>query len=924
MTSVHNETETATPDIAPVSPRFQTLRSSVVSRMMSLPAVVIVSFIVLQSFATAEFREWTDVKGRKVSANYRGMQNGKVSLELKNGRVLPFSLNSLSKADQQWVEQASATSSETKAGSNPDPKTPFEVHPKMDILLDVYCYSCHDEDKQKGDIRLDQLGTLSHRSRLELLNKMQEQLFFAEMPPRKKKSQPTDPERKQMVEWITSELDKFDASNLEDKMRYPDYGNYVDHDKLFSGKIKDSPYTPSRRWLVSPQIFHQRVADVFKLPAKGRPRSFYGVTNPFILPDHAGVRYYDHSALDGGHLLMMLTNAEWISKKQIRAGRVKNGEIKAGDFENRSDKWLPGKTPAAFEDIILKKSKPTGKEMIAAIHAQFDCVLQRQASDSELKRYLPLLESTIEIGGNTEGLRQMLISVLLESEFLYRYEFGAGSVDNHGRKKLSPREASYAIAYAVSDRGPDETLVKAAQEGKLTTKADFQREVTRLLNDKQAFFAEGAPTLSGKNLRSHKVSHPKLNRFFREFFGYANSVKVFKDTPRSGGFYSNTGRGSSGTAGRVTNEADRIVDYILKEDKNVFEQLLTTEKNFVYHPHNNEAGTKLVDGWREVYETLKDTNWREQPYEVAKKHEELVWKHLRVKPAKKNKGAKRHDATLGRYMEYFENTFGKGNTPFTALHWAHGFNFRYAEIYNLPPAAGTRGGYSDKETWDYPVVQPFKMPNRKGILTHPAWLVANSQNSATDPVHRGKWVREKLLAGRVPDVPITVDAQIPEDHHKTLRERLDSVTTKKECWKCHEHMNPLGLPFEAFDDFGRFRTEEELEHPDNLLTKGNGKNNANTYKTRPVNPRGHLKGTGNPKLDGDVKDVFDMIERLAKSERVRQSIIRHAFRYFMGRNETLADSKTLIDADDAYVSSEGSFQAVIISLLTSDSFIYRK
>ena len=111
---------------------------------------------------------------------------------------------------------------------------------------------------------------------------------------------------------------------------------------------------------------------------------------------------------------------------------------------------------------LLKKSKPTGKEMIAAIHAQFDCVLQRQASDSELKRYLPLLESTIEIGGNTEGLRQMLISVLLESEFLYRYEFGAGSVDNHGRKKLSPREASYAIAYAVSDRGPDETLVKAA------------------------------------------------------------------------------------------------------------------------------------------------------------------------------------------------------------------------------------------------------------------------------------------------------------------------------------------------------------------------------------------------------------------------------------------------------------------------------
>ena len=32
----------------------------------------------------------------------------------------------------------------------------------------------------------------------------------------------------------------------------------------------------------------------------------------------------------------------------------------------------------------------------------------------------------------------------------------------------------------------------------------------------------------------------------------------------------------------------------------------------------------------------------------------------------------------------------------------------------------------------------------------------------------------------------------------------------------------------------------------------------------------------------------------------------------------------LIDADRAYVQSGGSFRAVIVSLLTSDCFIYRK
>ena len=87
---------------------------------------------------------------------------------------------------------------------------------------------------------------------------------------------------------------------------------------------------------------------------------------------------------------------------------------------------------------------------------------------------------------------------------------------------------------------------------------------------------------------------------------------------------------------------------------------------------------------------------------------------------------------------------------------------------------------------------------------------------------------------------------------------------------------------------------------------------------------GHLSGTGDEKLDGEVANALDLIARLAKSDRVRQSIIRHAFRCFMGRNEMLSDSQTLIEADQAYLNSGGSFNAVIISLLSSDSFIYRK
>ena len=67
-----------------------------------------------------------------------------------------------------------------------------------------------------------------------------------------------------------------------------------------------------------------------------------------------------------------------------------------------------------------------------------------------------------------------------------------------------------------------------------------------------------------------------------------------------------------------------------------------------------------------------------------------------------------------------------------------------------------------------------------------------------------------------------------------------------------------------------------------------------------------------------------MLHRLGRSERARQSFIRHLFRYFMGRNEMLSDSQTLIEAERAYLESKGSFKALVVSLLSSDSFLYRR
>lgn len=801
------------------------------------------------------------------------------------------------------------------------------VPEKIEFLLEDYCLQCHEDGLAKGDVRLDNIDGLELDARLDLLNRMQEQVFLKQMPP--KKADPlSEEERQELGAWIAGELHVYKASTLEERLRYPAYGNAVDHEALFEGQGKEMPYSPARRWLVSPQIFQQRVADVFELEGGARSMNFYGVTNPFLLPDGSGVRYYDNGVLDGGHLLVMLGNADWISKKQIRAARVKAGEIKEGEHPDPKDRWAPRSSPVEFEQVVSAKDTPAESLMMAAIRKQFDLVLRREPTDAEESKYLDLLRSSIELGGNTEGLRQMLVTVLLESEFLYRLEFGHGDADEHGRRMLSPQEAAYAISYALGDRGPDPVLLESAAQGRLESREDFKREVERLLAEKDYYRGQIDPGLNGKHLKSHQTSHPKIVRFFREFFGYPMATKVFKDTERSEGFYRNPGRGSLQTPGFLVDEADRVVDWLLQEDQNLFQRLLTTNEFFVYHNLPNEEGSKIIREWKEVYELLKDSNWREQPEKVLEANKDFIKARKSMHPLDENRPGE-----FVNFMHFFDEYFGQGKTPFTTRPWAHGYTFHHSPFYSLPPTPEiSRYGswkstkintrMQEMELWDYPAVQPFAVPNRKGILTHPSWLIAHSKNTHNDPVVRGKWIREKLLADRVPDVPITVDAQIPEDHHKTLRDRLDSVTLEEDCWKCHEYMNPLGLPFEIYDDFGRYRTEEALEHEDNVVGKVRGR--YNLYKTLKIDSSGLLEGTRDPKLDGEVTDALDLIERVAQSSRARQSIIRHAFRFYMGRNEMLSDARTLQDADQAYLESGGSFRAVIVSLLTSDSFIYRK
>lgn len=792
----------------------------------------------------------------------------------------------------------------------------FEIPSETEELLQHYCYDCHDAGTQKGDVQLDNLESLAQPDRLELLNKVLEQVYSGAMPT-KKGEDLTEEERAELGMWAYSELKAFDASKLEDKLRYYRYGNYVNHEKLFRGDIKTAPYTPSRRWRINEYIYHERVNDIFELKGRGRRGSFHGVVSSFDLPTEPGVKYYDNQTIGRGQFLSLLANAKWIVRKQLRSALEKSGQFKLPPNFLETQKnnkrnlyrkfpdeaWNPRSTPEAIRRIVMGEIQPTDLALEAAIRCQFQLVLQREPTDLEIDRYLKFTKETLKISDAIIALEKMMVSVIMEPEFFYRHELGGGLPDEYGRVKLTPREASYAISYALTDSVPDASLVESSLTNRLITKYDYQREVTRLLED-------------------DSIAKPRILRFFQDYFGYYGIYDVFKDEDRFVGNY-NPHRVVSTKyiyriPGKVSKEADALVEWILERDENVLETLLTTDKFFVHHTGDNEemidkakvavAEDKVNRAMYNQLKGLKDKRLKRaiRPYEKYIDH----------------KGDIRRRFYLD--MKAFEILYGeKGDLGRDRKPMPHLNSLPHSiKMYNL-----------DYRTWSYDAVQPIAIRHRAGLLTHPAWLVSFSHNMATDPIMRGKWIREKLLGGFIPDVPISVDAKLPEDPHKTLREKF-SITKAQDCRRCHEKMDPLGFTFEIYDDFGRARKQEALEHPENILSyKNQMERDVNggirnfkfpVYKTKPINPRGYLEGTGDKELDGEVSNAIDLMQRLAKSERVRQVFVRNVFRYFMGRNETLADSKTLISADKAYVESGGSFKALIVSLLTSDSFMYRK
>lgn len=757
--------------------------------------------------------------------------------------------------------------------------------PFVASFLTSHCLDCHSKDAAEGEVVLEDLTTVDAQS-AALWKRVWEQVTLKEMPPREPDQieDVLDPmDRVQVSNWIIHQMQTAMQDHGGFRLHeHPSKGNHLDHDLLFHADLPEMapPSTPARLWRVHPQAHLVRLSALINQEPEYDPRRpgmrtrgdligpnedgeikvYYGLDR--VIGWVGGTAAYA-AAITGFPPVLTLDNHHGL-KDYANLYSVNGAE--ATQIASIAEDILrfmalgPKAEPYQFADKVSEIDEKYK-------HGDLRGLAESLFYAHETKRPLtPVYDLMHQEGASKKNKRSAI-----------RFLFEALT----GREPTREEEREYMamLSRAIDDLGKEEGIILGLTPIFLDRNALFRAELAEYgtpdehgrvmlqgselmlaLNGALSFLPPDAELkqalLEGKlqsredvqrevqrMLADESFRKPRMLQFFREYFDYDLAGNICKDTQAllAAGSTSRT-QDYYRTMFLQTAQTDRLIELILLEDREVLHELLTTTR-------------VVVDPKRDA------------PY-----FGQYISDAVPPKDPDAKKNAPRRRVTI----EPAE--FPKGE----------GVHVRVARVI--------KRGKTQRTLTTLPEDQ------RKGILTHPSWLVSHSDAMDNHAIHRGKWIRERLLGDAVADVPITVDAMLPDEPGSTLRHRM-RVTRDEYCWKCHQKMDPLGLPFESFNHMGLYRTLEQKQ---------------------PVDTTGEIIRSGEPALDGSVADAFELIDKLAESQRVEQVFVRHAFRFWIGRNETLNDAPVLREAYRAYDESGGSMKALVESLVTSDAFLYRR
>ncbi|MEX2173924.1 MAG: DUF1592 domain-containing protein [Pirellulaceae bacterium] len=242
-------------------------------------------------------------------------------------------------------------------------------------------------------------------------------------------------------------------------------------------------------------------------------------------------------------------------------------------------------------------------------------------------------------------------------------------------------------------------------------------------------------------------------------------------------------------------------------------------------------------------------------------------------------------------LAFFEEIVWKQNRPLTDLLNAQ-ITFvtpRLAKHYGLPLDNLPKG--------DEPVRYDLSsVPGRGGLLTQGSVLTVGGDDAST--VTRGLFVMHELLRGVVRDPPPCVDTTpVPTKPGLTQRAIAESRIANQSCAGCHVKFEPLAFGLEKFDGLGSYHDTDE---------HGN-----------------KLRDDGNILFPGEETPVAfessaELMELLAKSDRVRESFTWKVAQFAVGRPLGAEDAAVVADIHRDAQKAGGTYAGLMTAIVLSD------
>lgn len=185
---------------------------------------------------------------------------------------------------------------------------------------------------------------------------------------------------------------------------------------------------------------------------------------------------------------------------------------------------------------------------------------------------------------------------------------------------------------------------------------------------------------------------------------------------------------------------------------------------------------------------------------------------------------------------------------------------------------------------------------RGGLLTQGSVLTVGGDDAST--VTRGLFVMHELLRGVVRDPPPCVDTTpVPTRPGLTQRAIAESRLANRSCTGCHSKFEPLAFGMERFDGLGAYH--EIDEHGNKLREDGSilfpGQERAVAFES-----------------------AAELMELLAKSERVRESLTWKVAQFAAGRPLGAEDAPVVAEIHRTAQQDGGTYASLITAILRSD------